>query len=78
MQRENADRETPFPIRYGFRTIGFCSVFIKHKTRSDAIAQNGNPGWLGIFGGDNISNPIDVRPNNIFHSEPSTLAVAIL
>jgi len=27
MQRENADRETPFPIRYGFCTIGFCSVF---------------------------------------------------
>jgi len=33
----------------------------KHKSRGDAIAQNGEPGW-----GDNITNPIDVRPNNVF------------
>jgi hypothetical protein len=35
----------------------------KHK-REDAIDQNGDPGFLGF--GDNISNPIDVRPNNVF------------
>jgi hypothetical protein len=39
----------------------------KHKSRSDAIAQNGNSGF-----GDNITNPIDVRGNNIFGSDPST------
>ena len=33
----------------------------KHKSRADAITQNGEPGW-----GDNITNPIDVRPNNVF------------
>jgi len=33
----------------------------KHGDREGAIAQNGNPGW-----GDNITNPIDVRPNNVF------------
>jgi hypothetical protein len=36
-----------------------------HESRSDAIAQNGNCGW-----GDNITNPIDVRPNNIFGANP--------
>jgi hypothetical protein len=38
----------------------------KHKSRSDAIAQNGNPGF-----GDNITNPIDVRPNNVFNVDPA-------
>ena len=33
----------------------------KHKSRTDAISQNGNPGF-----GDNITNPIDIRPNNRF------------
>jgi hypothetical protein len=33
----------------------------KHGSSSDAIAQNGNCGF-----GDNITNPIDVRPNNTF------------
>jgi hypothetical protein len=37
-----------------------------HGSRSDAIAQNGEPGWFG----DNITNPIDVRSNNIFGAEP--------
>jgi len=37
----------------------------KHESRSDAIAQNGEPGW-----GDNITNPIDVRPNNVFGADP--------
>lgn len=32
-----------------------------HASRSDAIGQNGSGGF-----GDNISNPIDVRPNNVF------------
>jgi hypothetical protein len=36
-----------------------------HASRGDAIAQNGNCGF-----GDNITNPIDVRPNNIFGSHP--------
>jgi len=36
-----------------------------HASRGDAIAQNGN---CGI--GDNITNPIDVRPNNVFGSHP--------
>jgi hypothetical protein len=31
----------------------------------DAIAQNGNCGF-----GDNITNPIDVRPNNVFGANP--------
>ncbi len=39
----------------------------KHKSRGDAIAQNGNPGW-----GDNITKPIDVRPNNVFGVDPTT------
>ncbi len=44
----------------------------KHKSKTDAIDQNGAPGWLGVFGGDNISNPIDVRPNNVFDADPTT------
>jgi len=36
----------------------------KHKS-GDAIDQNGEPGF-----GDNISNPIDVRPNNVFGANP--------
>jgi hypothetical protein len=39
----------------------------QHQNRGDAIAQNGNPGF-----GDNITRPIDVRPNNIFGADPST------
>lgn len=38
----------------------------KHDSRSDAIAQNGACGW-----GDNITKPIDVKPNNVFGSEPT-------
>jgi hypothetical protein len=41
----------------------------KHS-KSDAIAQNGDPGWLGLFGGDNISNPVKVLPNNDFGVDP--------
>lgn len=37
----------------------------KHGSRGDAIGQNGNCGW-----GDNITNPIDVRPNNVFGADP--------
>jgi len=37
----------------------------KHKSRGDAIAQNGECGW-----GDNITKPIDVRPNNQFNVNP--------
>jgi hypothetical protein len=37
----------------------------KHKRRCDAIAQNGAGGF-----GDNITKPIDVRPNNIFKANP--------
>jgi hypothetical protein len=40
----------------------------KHKTRGDAIGQNGSCG----FWGDNISKPIDVRPNNQFNVNPIT------
>ncbi|MFA4901866.1 MAG: hypothetical protein WC600_03885 [Desulfobaccales bacterium] len=39
----------------------------KHKSRSDAIVQNGECGW-----GDDITNPIDVRPNNVFKADPIT------
>jgi hypothetical protein len=39
----------------------------KNGSRSDAIAQNGGCGW-----GDNITNPIDVRPNNVFGTDPTT------
>ena len=38
----------------------------KHENSHAAIAQNGEPGW-----GDNITKPIDVRPNNVFCVEPS-------
>jgi hypothetical protein len=38
----------------------------KHKSRGDAIGQNGYCGWWG----DNITNPIDVRPNNLFGADP--------
>lgn len=37
-----------------------------HESRKDAIAQNGS---RGIFG-DNISNPIDFRGNNVFDVNP--------
>ena len=36
----------------------------KHASPSDAIAQNGEPGF-----GDNITNPIDVRKNNVFRGQ---------
>ena len=39
----------------------------KHGSCDAAIAQNGNPGW-----GDNITKPIDVRPNNQFGVNPMT------
>ena len=38
----------------------------KHD-RDDAIEQGGDCGW-----GDNISNPIDIRPNNVFGIDPTT------
>lgn len=38
-----------------------------HGSRSDAIAQNGYCGW-----GDNITKPIDVRPNNAFGVDDPT------
>lgn len=37
----------------------------KHGSRGDAIDQTGYCGW-----GDNITNPIDVRPNNQFGVDP--------
>jgi hypothetical protein len=37
----------------------------KHESRGDAIDQNGSCGW-----GDNITKPIDVRPNNAFDVDP--------
>jgi hypothetical protein len=37
----------------------------KQGSPSDAIAQNGDCGF-----GDNITKPIDVRPNNVFHADP--------
>lgn len=40
----------------------------KHKNRGDAIAQNGEPSWFG----DDITKPIDVRPNNVFGVDPTT------
>ena len=43
----------------------------KHQSRGDAIAQNGEPGW-----GDNITNPIDVRPNNVFDCGDITTELA--
>ncbi|HEX8903720.1 MAG TPA: hypothetical protein VF771_02620 [Longimicrobiaceae bacterium] len=39
----------------------------KNDSRSDAIAQTGECGF-----GDNITNPIDVRPNNVFGVDPTT------
>ena len=39
----------------------------KHDNRGDAIAQNGACGC-----GDNISKPIDVRPNNVFDVDDPT------
>lgn len=40
----------------------------KNGSRSDAIAQTGScGGW-----GDNITKPIDVRPNNVFGVDPTT------
>lgn len=39
----------------------------KHGSRGDAIAQNGFCGF-----GDNITKPIDVRPNNVFGVDPTT------
>jgi len=39
----------------------------KHGSRGSAIAQNGGCGW-----GDNITTPIDVRPNNVFGVDPRT------
>ena len=41
------------------------SNVFRHGDRSDAIAQNGYCGW-----GDNITKPIDVRPNNQFGVDP--------
>jgi hypothetical protein len=38
----------------------------KTSSRSDAIAQNGS---CGVWG-DNITNPIDVRSDNVFGSDP--------
>lgn len=38
----------------------------RHASRDDAIGQNGA---LGVIG-DNISNPIDVRPDNVFGADP--------
>jgi hypothetical protein len=43
----------------------------KHESRGDAIDQNGEPGL-----GDNITNPIDVRPNNVFHCGDLTTELA--
>jgi hypothetical protein len=39
----------------------------KNGSRGDAITQTGWCGW-----GDNITNPIDVRPNNVFGVDPTT------
>ena len=36
-------------------------------TKDGAIKQNGE---CGVLGGDNITNPIDVRPNNEFGADP--------
>ena len=41
----------------------------RHESSSDAIAQNGDLG-VEIGGGGVITNPIDVRPNNIFKARP--------
>jgi hypothetical protein len=39
----------------------------RHQSRGDAISQNGNPGFLD--NSDDITRPIDVRPNNIFGAD---------
>ncbi len=39
----------------------------KHSSRGDAIAQNGDGG----FPDDKITNPIDVRPDNVFGFDPT-------
>lgn len=39
----------------------------QHSSHSDAIGQNGE---CNFWGGDDISNPIDVRPNNQFGVHP--------
>lgn len=39
----------------------------RHKDSDSAIGQNGNCGF-----GDNITNPIDIRPNNEFDVDPTT------
>ena len=49
------------------RAVVDGNVF-KHVSDDDAIAQNGNAG-----AGDNITNPIDIRPNNVFGFDPSAL-----
>jgi hypothetical protein len=46
------------------KAVADSNVF--SNSRSEAIAQNGELGW-----GDNITNPIDVRPNNVFGVNPS-------
>ena len=38
----------------------------KHESRGDAIDQNGGCGF-----GDNVTNPINVLPNNVFGSDPA-------
>lgn len=38
----------------------------KHGSREDAISQNGDGGY-----GDNITNPIQVLPNNVFGFDPT-------
>lgn len=44
----------------------FDGNVFKHSSKGKAIQQNGECGW-----GDNITNPIDIRPNNIFGVNPS-------
>ena len=48
------------------KAVADGNVF-RHGSRGDAIEQNGACGF-----GDNISNPIDVRPNNLFGIDPTT------
>jgi hypothetical protein len=47
------------------KAVADGNVF-KHKNRDNAIAQNGSGG----LSGDNISNPIQVLPNNAFDVDP--------
>jgi hypothetical protein len=46
----------------------------KHESKGDAIDQTGScGGWLPWpLSGDNITNPIDIRPNNQFKVKPMT------